>query len=110
MYRYNAAGTISSVSPNQGPAVGEQLVTIMGQSLGNGSDITAVIIARQPARIISQTNHSVMVITFAGQPGGGMVQVISSSRGSSYLPNGYQYNAGMLCDIVDLGAAVGVIP
>ena len=93
-----SAPTISRVEPAQGPVAGNRLVTISGTSFGDGSDITAVSLANYPARIVSQTSASVVVVSSAAGSGAvrGPVSVTSVSRGTGQLTDGYEYMQGML--------------
>ena len=91
----NVAGHIFSIEPDSGPASGDQLVTISGVGLGNGSDITSVLLARQSAEIVSQTNNSVVVRSSPSVPSDGSVVVTSVSTGMSVSTAGYMYNMRM---------------
>eukprot|EP00698_Gefionella_okellyi_P010305 TRINITY_DN2665_c0_g3_i2.p1 TRINITY_DN2665_c0_g3~~TRINITY_DN2665_c0_g3_i2.p1 ORF type:complete len:3735 (+),score=895.51 TRINITY_DN2665_c0_g3_i2:675-11207(+) len=94
-FTYNAAGSISSLSPNNGPLAGGNSVTILsGSSIGSGDDITQVTLAGQVATITGQTSASVTVVAAsASVAGAGDVVLFSTSLGNASLVNGYIYNA-----------------
>jgi len=81
--------------PNNGRRFGADYVTITGTNLGNGTDITSVIIRNSPATITSQGTDYVIAVTTMGSVGRGNVQVESTSFGISTLTNGYVYNPSM---------------
>eukprot|EP00698_Gefionella_okellyi_P021467 TRINITY_DN6972_c0_g1_i3.p1 TRINITY_DN6972_c0_g1~~TRINITY_DN6972_c0_g1_i3.p1 ORF type:complete len:1924 (+),score=494.39 TRINITY_DN6972_c0_g1_i3:898-6669(+) len=81
-FRYRAVPSISVVAPTSTDFFTSRTVTISGPFLGNGTDITSVVIANTSASILSQTNTSVTVVTGAPQvftgnlTGGVMVQSV----------------------------------
>eukprot|EP00698_Gefionella_okellyi_P005120 TRINITY_DN146_c0_g2_i1.p1 TRINITY_DN146_c0_g2~~TRINITY_DN146_c0_g2_i1.p1 ORF type:complete len:3536 (-),score=1053.92 TRINITY_DN146_c0_g2_i1:83-9331(-) len=94
-WTYPAAGTISLVSPNNGPAAGGNLVLIVGVGLGSGSDITSVTLNGVAATIVNQTADYVNVRPGAGTPGhSGAIVIISTTVGvtSSGSTIVYLYN------------------
>lgn len=107
-------GTISTVSPNNGPFSGSNLVTISGYNLGSGSDITAVFLAGTEAfSIISQNATSVVVIAgvekdITNLPRNGDVVVFSASQGSTILADAYTVlNRGITVVSPDNGPLLG---
>eukprot|EP00698_Gefionella_okellyi_P025823 TRINITY_DN9606_c0_g1_i1.p1 TRINITY_DN9606_c0_g1~~TRINITY_DN9606_c0_g1_i1.p1 ORF type:complete len:5899 (-),score=1194.87 TRINITY_DN9606_c0_g1_i1:131-16627(-) len=89
-YTYNVVGSLSSVSPNNGPSQGSQLVILRGTNLGSGTDIASVTLNGFYAAIQSQTATSVAVLSGAGN-GSGPVTIFSPSFGTTN--NGaYTYN------------------
>lgn len=89
--------TSSGVEPNVGPWLGGTIVTIFGEYLGNGSDITNVVLAGYPATIQSQSATQVVVMTSAGgSPHAGDVEVYSTSFGKTVRTNAFAYIGGVL--------------
>jgi len=80
------------VSPSNGPAAGSNTVCIQGLNLGNGSDITNVIVHGTGAAITSQNPTQVIVQVGASGPGVGNILVQSTSQGSKRPINAYRYN------------------
>eukprot|EP00698_Gefionella_okellyi_P014856 TRINITY_DN4138_c0_g1_i2.p1 TRINITY_DN4138_c0_g1~~TRINITY_DN4138_c0_g1_i2.p1 ORF type:complete len:287 (-),score=38.48 TRINITY_DN4138_c0_g1_i2:108-968(-) len=68
---------IDSLTPNSGTTVGSERITITGNGLGNGTDITAVSLASINARIVSQTTNAVVVI--AGEYPGAVTADVSGA-------------------------------
>jgi len=78
---------------SSGPASGGNTLTINGTALGNGLDITNVMICGVMAAIQSQTVNSVTVVTGRADDGGtGDIRVYSASLGVTTFVNGYTYN------------------
>jgi len=91
VYRYPSGN--SGVSPSSGLCNGGYTVTIVGQNLGNGSDITNVTLCGVKAASIVSQSATQVVIT-AGSTGSGStgdVRVCSVSYGVSVLSNGFAY-------------------
>ena len=80
-----------SVSLGSGPSAGGNLITITGAGLGNGVDITSVIIYGVAATIQSQTANSVTVLVPAGGQGTGDIVIVSGSQGTTTLKNAYTF-------------------
>ena len=90
------AGNITSVHPNSGPVAGGTRVTITGSGLGYLNDITQVLIVGNPATIISQDEHTVVVVTAASSANGtGNVEVQSAALQSTVASEAFTYNPGM---------------
>jgi N-acetylneuraminic acid mutarotase len=85
--------TLGGLSLSNGPATGGNLLTIGGIGLGNGSDITNVIICGAVAAIQSQTANTVTVLVAPGSIGTGDVLVYSASSGPTIFVNGYTYTS-----------------
>lgn len=84
--------TLGGISVNNGPAAGGNTLTISGVALGNGSDITNVMICGVAAAIQSQTANSVTVVLGVGGVGIGNIVVNSAGSGVTTFVNGYTYN------------------
>jgi len=90
-------GTISEVIPSSGPAFGGTQVTIFGQNLGSGSDVTSVSLAGINATIVSQNSTQIIVVSEPSTGNSaGDVKVYSTLRGVTTLANGFTYT-GMSC-------------
>ena len=89
------AGSITNVVPGSGPFAGGNSITIQGTSLGNGSDITNVVLHGATATIQpGQTTGRVSVLAGPALAWGtGDVAVASASLGTTVLTNGYCYSA-----------------
>eukprot|EP00698_Gefionella_okellyi_P022377 TRINITY_DN740_c2_g2_i1.p1 TRINITY_DN740_c2_g2~~TRINITY_DN740_c2_g2_i1.p1 ORF type:complete len:2279 (+),score=491.79 TRINITY_DN740_c2_g2_i1:552-6839(+) len=93
-------GSISGISPSNGPWDGGNRVTITGNFLGNGSDITQVNLRGVKAsKILSQTNGTIVVVAGStGAAGTGDIEVWSRCFGYSTTwsacgrATGYTYN------------------
>ncbi|WP_432037613.1 beta strand repeat-containing protein [Streptomyces cucumeris] len=85
-YSYVVAPSLTSVSPNQGPAAGGNTVTISGSGL---SGATAVLFGSTPAT--SFTVVSSTQITAVAPPGTGNVQVTVVTPGGTSNGVGYTY-------------------
>eukprot|EP00698_Gefionella_okellyi_P007192 TRINITY_DN1746_c0_g3_i1.p1 TRINITY_DN1746_c0_g3~~TRINITY_DN1746_c0_g3_i1.p1 ORF type:complete len:3456 (-),score=1009.01 TRINITY_DN1746_c0_g3_i1:120-9059(-) len=92
-FTYNPVGTVSSVTPDNGPLAGGNTVTISGTAFGNGSDITQVRLKGiLVSAIVSQTANSVVVVpTVSGPSGSGAVTIYSTSFGVA-TGMSYTYN------------------
>eukprot|EP00698_Gefionella_okellyi_P024988 TRINITY_DN9001_c0_g1_i1.p1 TRINITY_DN9001_c0_g1~~TRINITY_DN9001_c0_g1_i1.p1 ORF type:complete len:4472 (-),score=913.68 TRINITY_DN9001_c0_g1_i1:1438-14763(-) len=93
----NVDGVITAAVPISGPFVGGTIVTITASNnIGNGSDITEVTLNGIAAVIQGQGTQTVTVQAGNGTLaiGTGDVIVISATRGTSTLVNGYRYNSG----------------
>ena len=82
------------VVPASGSWTGHYPVAINGLDLGNGSDITNVMLCGVAATISSQATDRVWVMASAAlTPGLGDVVVQSTSYGTTVKSNGFTYNA-----------------
>ncbi|MCC5849447.1 MAG: IPT/TIG domain-containing protein [Verrucomicrobia bacterium] len=85
-------GEITGLSPDKANIGGGIEVVISGNGLGDGSDITEVLLADVPATILSQTTASVTVWVNAAETAGvGDVSVTSDSGGTMTLEEGFEY-------------------
>ncbi len=82
----------AGVYPDVGPLAGSNLVTIAGLDLGNGGDITNVMLAGIPAVILAQEGGEILVRAgAAGAPTSGAVVVQSLSHGTTIRADAYAY-------------------
>ena len=100
------AGVITSVSPSHGllHSTSSYMVTITGQNLGSGNDITAVTFSAVGAvmNIVSQTNSSVVVMTTGATAAGVCnVTVASTSYGVTTALNAFTFDVGAFPLIVN---------
>ncbi|NCC52428.1 MAG: hypothetical protein EOM20_14585, partial [Spartobacteria bacterium] len=92
-YTYNPPGTIFSVEPHHGPYNGGNTVTITGEALGNGTDVTNVLLCNVPAVIVDQSPTQVIVTAGpCALPGSGVVYIDSVSRGRTGRDAAYSYD------------------
>lgn len=100
------------VSADNGPYSGGNLITIYGDALGDGGDITNVTVCGiGVADIVAQTATSVTVEVTGGVPGSGDIVVQSSSEGTAVLTSGYTYNPrGYVVGALDGWTAVSNMP
>jgi hypothetical protein len=89
-FTYNTTPTVTSISPDSGPATGNQTVQIDGANFtGNvtvtfgGTPMTGIVVSNGDTRITG--------ITPAGPIGQVLVRVESSTHGITDVPNGYTY-------------------
>ncbi len=97
----NLSGAAAAVSTNIGPFAGGNTVTISnGAALGNGSDITNVLVGGVKATIVDQGETWVtIVMPAASSPGVKDIVIQSASLGGSSMPAAYTYNpAGFIGD------------
>jgi 3',5'-cyclic AMP phosphodiesterase CpdA len=83
--------TIFTITPNYACSKDGDKVTIKGNVLGNGNDITSVTIAGIAAPIISQTDRSVTVTAQAATPGTGDIEINSKSKGVTNIHGAFTY-------------------
>eukprot|EP00698_Gefionella_okellyi_P008903 TRINITY_DN2236_c0_g1_i2.p1 TRINITY_DN2236_c0_g1~~TRINITY_DN2236_c0_g1_i2.p1 ORF type:complete len:2997 (-),score=691.31 TRINITY_DN2236_c0_g1_i2:204-8054(-) len=111
VYVYNIAPVINSTVPATGPHYGANIVTISGNDLGNGTDITMVKLKGLPALILSQTGTTVTVVPANGTENVGLgdVQTFSTSFSEALVGGFYRYNNIPVIDYVypDNGPHVG---
>ena len=92
-YTANPPGVITSINPATGPYAGGNLITITGTGLGNGSDITSVLLGGVQASIASQTASTVVVkVPFIGNDTTVNITVISVSTGTTRASDTYTIN------------------
>ncbi|WP_246700860.1 IPT/TIG domain-containing protein [Rhodopseudomonas sp. BR0M22] len=86
-FTYVAAPTISSISPNSGPAAGGTSVTITGTNL---SGVTSVTVGGAAATLGTNTSTSIVITTPAGTAGARDV-VVTTAGGSATSVGGFTY-------------------
>jgi alpha-tubulin suppressor-like RCC1 family protein len=85
-------GQQSGIMPPRGPVSGDTKVTILGSNLGNGTDVTNVVLCGVPATIITQNTWVVVVKTAsAAMPTNGAVVVYSAGYGRITQTNSFSY-------------------
>lgn len=82
---------IFTITPNRACYKDGCKVTIKGNGIGNGNDITNVTIVGISAPIISQTDSSVTVTARAGTPGTGDIEIYSKSKGVTKIKGTFTY-------------------
>ena len=83
----------TGVTPASGSTAGGYELTITGANLGDGSDITNVMVCGVSAAIVSQSSTQVVVTVGAALVAGlGDVRVFSTSFGESASPNSFTYS------------------
>ena len=88
-----AAPGESGVTPALGSSAGGTVVTITGENLGDGTDVTNVTLCGvSVASIVSQSSTQIVVVTGSGSPGIGDVRVYSTSFGESVSENAFTYS------------------
>ena len=91
-YTYNAAPTVTSVTPNNGPAAGTNTVTVAGSGFVSGS--TSVAFGSNAGTSVNVTNSGSLSVVVPSGSGTVSVTVTTTSGGSSApLANAYTYNA-----------------
>src|SRR6185437_8484051 len=100
-YTYNPAPQLDGVQPSGGPSTGQQPVVLFGLNLGNGSDITSVMLANVSAVIVSQSASVISVLSGpSASLGSGDVVVMSETYGTVTMVNGYTYyQPGLLVEV-----------
>jgi len=83
--------TVFTITPNNACHKDGCKVTIKGNGLGNGDDITSVNIIGISAPIISQTNSSVTVTAEGGTLGTGDIEINSKSKGVTKIKGAFTY-------------------
>merc|ERR1711991_497169 len=105
-YTYNTNGVINTVTPDNGPVGGGNIVTITGYNLGDTSDmdITSVKLVGVEVASIDSQNATHIVVTAGsigiGNQATGPVIVKSISQGVTKLNNTYTYNANGVINTV----------
>ncbi len=89
---FDVVGIITNVAPDNGTVFGGTEVVIDGLWLGDGTDITSVMLCGIEANIVSQSIHSVTVETGAAPPveTNGSV-VVESGFGTVVMANAFTY-------------------
>ena len=106
-YVHLAAATITSISPNSGPLVGGNSVTISGTNFPSG---VVVRFGQNIAAISSMTNHSISVIIPPGSQLGGVPVFLTTPDGTTITyENGYLYTNGIAPIITAIAPTVGSV-
>ena len=92
-FTYVGVPTVTSVSPNNGPATGGTGVTITGTNFGPGATVTFGSAAATNVVVASST--SITATTPAGSIGAVTVTVTNIGSQSGSLANGFTYNAAV---------------
>jgi hypothetical protein len=92
-YKYNPSGTIDFIYPTVGSHLGGDVVTIVGNHLGNVVDIHHVYLDTIPSSIHFQNDTHVIVSSGPSVFGSGVgdVEVQSTSHGSTIQSNAFTY-------------------
>ena len=96
---FDLYGSVYQVSTNNGPYNGGNTIIITNGLLGNGSDITNVIVGGYTATIGSQGSSWVQITLGAGSTNGGAADIViqSASEGETTFADAYTYNpAGVI--------------
>ena len=93
-YTYNPAGNVTNVTPMYGPIAGGNSICIQGTQLGNGSDVTNVLIGTREASVTNQSQTQLWVEVPAIGSGAqtNNITIYSTSRGKTEKANAYMYN------------------
>lgn len=92
-YEVTLTGNGFDLDVDQGPYVGGNLITITNGNLGNGSDITNVLVGGSAATIMGQGADWVSISPpGASAPGAASIHILSASQGNTLLPDAYFYN------------------
>ncbi|MCI0341791.1 MAG: IPT/TIG domain-containing protein [Planctomycetales bacterium] len=92
-YTYVTGPSISSVSPNSGPAAGGTLVTITGTNFAGGATVTVGGSAATTVTVASTT--TITCVTPAGAVGSASVTVTNPGPQATTLANGFTYLGGV---------------
>lgn len=83
---------MTAAVPNSLPLQGGAVVTFVGTFLGNGSDISAVVLNGQALAPVAQTATSVSVLApSAPISGPAAIAILSNSQGNSSAPALFVY-------------------
>jgi len=110
-YRYNPAGTISSVSPAEGFWTGGVQVVISGTDLSDASDLSdlsdVTLAGVSAASILSHSATQVVVVAGASSAGVlGDVRVFSISHGETVSTNAFTYRLPQFAILGTNGAVI----
>ena len=100
--------TVSSVSPNNGPAAGGTAVTITGANFAAGATVTFGGAAAINVVVVNST--TITATTPAGSAGAVAVTVTNSSGQSGSLAAGYTYNAMVAISFAQVASATPQTP
>ncbi|MBU0716077.1 MAG: choice-of-anchor D domain-containing protein, partial [Verrucomicrobia bacterium] len=103
VYYYPSGG----VSPTFGSITGGYVVTISGENLGNGSDITNVSLCGiSTTNFTSQSATQIVIVAAAGAPRLGDVRVYSINYGETVKSNGFTYSGPVMSILGTNGVAI----
>ena len=93
-YTYNPTGNVTSVTPMYGPVAGGNSICIQGTQLGNGSDVTNVLIGTREASVTNQSQTQLWVEVPAIGLGAqtNSITIYSTSRGMTVEADAFIYN------------------
>ena len=101
-FTYNAPPTVTSVSPNNGPAAGGTAVTITGTNFAAGATVTFGVTAATNVVVVDAAH--ITATTPAGSVGAVTVTVTVNGQSGS-LANGFTYNAAVAISFAQVAAA-----
>ena len=106
-YVVNLSGRAYAMTTNNGPYAGGNSITITNGTLGNGSDITNVMIGGVVATVTGQgTSWVAITLPAAGSASAKDVVIQSTSEGQATLPNAYTYNPSGAIGSETIGSGV----
>ena len=85
---------ITLVDPTGGPRIGGNVLTVSGESLGSGTDISTVKLGNTAASLVAQSDSAVTVVVKGPLVGAQTVVVSSTCFGTAILENAYTFNLG----------------
>jgi hypothetical protein len=87
-YTYIAAPTITAISPDHGPAAGENMVTITGTAFRPGTTVT---IGGHQATAVTRAKTTTLTATVPAGQAGVVDVVVTTPFGTVTAPHGYTY-------------------
>ncbi|WP_353063325.1 IPT/TIG domain-containing protein [Tunturibacter psychrotolerans] len=102
-FTYIGQPTLTSVSPNNGPASGGTAVTLTGTNFAAGATVKFGSTAATSVTVVSST--SITAATPAGSVGAVTVTVTNSGGQTGSLTNGYTYNASVPISFTQVASA-----
>ncbi|NCC52359.1 MAG: choice-of-anchor D domain-containing protein, partial [Spartobacteria bacterium] len=92
-FTLNLAGSCYTASTNIGPYAGGNSITITNGTLGDGADITNVLVGGIAATVTAQgTDWVTITLPAAASPGSVNILIQSTSAGDTFMANAYTYN------------------
>jgi hypothetical protein len=101
-FTYVVVPTVSSVSPNNGPAAGGTAVTITGTNFAAGATVTLGGTAATNVVVVSSTS---ITGTTPAHAAGAVTVTVTVNGQSGNLANGFTYNSGVAISFVQVTAA-----
>ena len=102
-YTYIGTPTVTSVSPNNGPAAGGTAVTITGTNFASGATVKFGSNAATNVVVVNST--TITATTPAGSAGAVTVTVTNTGSQSGSLANGFTYNASVAIGFAQVASA-----